>query len=354
MSFDELSDDEWALLAAFVSGQPAGCQRGPGRPRANPRIVANAILWLLTTGEPWSRLPSRYPSVPTCRHWFEEWQLNGALAEMVRLLSEAGRTIVCIPDSLAQDVRPVSGVQTPVAHDRAQGGVVWKSPESWQAGPRAPNGGHAVEPLADISRQLTGWGNDGPLPDDPHADPQGHPRMHPVRETGMSSRQGGGACGPLLMNSSPRPLQVTDRHGYIIYAMAEAVPNAMYRAWTEIVKDGKRVERSGLVGPRFADSQDAQQYALEWACQWIDRQVRTLAAPPGKPLRTATGTGLPVSRPMRMPCPVPEPVAVSSHRVSRQRSGENGACYGTVSESGECHTTGTEQSFAAQKTAGQK
>jgi hypothetical protein len=104
-------------------------------------------------------------------------------------------------------------------------------------------------------------------------------------------------------------LQITDRHGYVIYAMAQPVPNAMYRGWTEIVKDGNRVERSGLVGPRFADQQGAKQYALDWACQWIDRQARTLAAAPGAPASVASANALPVSRPMLI---VTEPPVAAS------------------------------------------
>ena len=67
MFFDELSNDEWAQLAALVSDEPAVRLNRRGRPRAEPRIVANAVLWILTTGEPWSKLPGRYPSGPTCR-----------------------------------------------------------------------------------------------------------------------------------------------------------------------------------------------------------------------------------------------------------------------------------------------
>lgn len=97
MFFDELSNDEWALLAALVSDEPAVRLNRRGRPRAEPRIVANAVLWILTTGEPWSKLPGRYPSGPTCRRRFEEWQLNGTLLEMVRLLSQTGRTFAYVP-----------------------------------------------------------------------------------------------------------------------------------------------------------------------------------------------------------------------------------------------------------------
>src|SRR5205085_543399 len=83
---------------------------------------------------------------------------------------------------------------------------------------------------------------------------------------------------PLSTALAPRGRQVAERHGYLIYVAAERVPNAMYRAWAEIMKDGKRVERSGLVGPRFTDAEAAEHYAFEWAAQWIDRECAMQAA----------------------------------------------------------------------------
>ena len=98
MFFDELSNDEWAQVSALVSDEPAVRLNRRGRPRAEPRIVANAVLWILTTGEPWSKLPGRYPSGPTCRRRFEEWQANGTLAEVIRLLTQNGRAFAYIPE----------------------------------------------------------------------------------------------------------------------------------------------------------------------------------------------------------------------------------------------------------------
>lgn len=125
MFFDELSNDEWALLAALVSDEPAVRLNRRGRPRAEPRIVANAVLWILTTGEPWSKLPGRYPSGPTCRRRFEEWQLNGTLLEMVRLLSQTGRTFAYVPQPAppvaAKPAAPVA--ETPSVRDEHLRGV---------------------------------------------------------------------------------------------------------------------------------------------------------------------------------------------------------------------------------------
>ena len=111
----------------------------------------------------------------------------------------------------------------------------------------------------------------------------------------------------LSMSLAPRGTQVADRRGYVIYVAAEQVPNAMHRAWAEIMKDGKRVERSGLVGPRFVEADAAEQYALDWARQWIDRECRTQAAADAAPAVNAPA----VARPLPAMRHVPEPVTVN-------------------------------------------
>ena len=159
MFFDELSNDEWAQLAALVSDEPAVRLNRRGRPRAEPRIVANAVLWILTTGEPWSKLPGRYPSGPTCRRRFEEWQVNGTLAEMTRLLSQTGRTFVYVPQassSLPAAAKPVLQPDAVSVRDDSLRGVSWKSPESWQTPANATRGWPSLDPLADMTRQLSG------------------------------------------------------------------------------------------------------------------------------------------------------------------------------------------------------
>jgi transposase len=277
MFFDELSNDEWVLLAALVSDEPAVRLNRRGRPRAEPRIVANAVLWILTTGEPWSKLPGRYPSGPTCRRRFEEWQVNGTLTEMVRLLSQTGRTFVYVPQASPPPAatNPVPQPDTVSMRDDSLRGVSWKSPESWQTPANATRGWPSLDPLADMTRQLSGT-----VP--PDVGVRTEPAVSRASELGAVPRR----CDhpldapqrPLPMSLAARGMQVVDRRGYVIYVAAECVPSAMYRAWAEIELDGRRVERSGLVGPRFADPDSAQEYALEWARQWIDRQYRTLGA----------------------------------------------------------------------------
>jgi len=292
MFFDELSNDEWALLAALVSDEPAVRLNRRGRPRAEPRVVANAVLWILTTGEPWSKLPGRYPSGPTCRRRFEEWQLNGTLAEMIRLLSQTGRTFVYVPQA-SQPVAAKPAVQPEALSVREDGlrGVCWKSPESWQTPAGVTHGLRSLDPLADMTRQLS-----GALP---HEALLAAPSVSRAAELGGATPYGDHhPRSPLPMSVAARGTQVVDRRGYVIYVAAERVPSAMYRAWAEIEQDGRRVERSGLVGPRFADPDEAQEYALEWARQWIDRQCRLLSLTPNAPAPGGYARPLPGARTM--------------------------------------------------------
>jgi transposase len=348
MFFDELSNDEWALLAALVSDEPAVRLNRRGRPRAEPRIVANAVLWILTTGEPWSKLPGRYPSGPTCRRRFEEWQLNGTLLEMVRLLSQTGRTFAYVPQPAppvaAKPAAPVA--ETPSVRDEHPRGVSWRSPESWQAPGGMSNSlssWRSADPIADITRQLSGVANVPPVsraPAAPVAAPARHvvraglPRPDEARAVGAAMHGLNSAVAsargtpvpddrrsPLSMSLAPRGTEIIDRRGYVIYVAAEQVPNAMYRAWAEIMKDGKRVERSGLVGPRFEQAEAAEQYALDWARQWIDRECLTLAAAAQSaaaaqasaqaPAHVSANPAPTAARPLPALRHVPEPVAAN-------------------------------------------
>ncbi|SIT39398.1 transposase [Paraburkholderia ribeironis] len=341
MFYDELSNDEWALLAALVADEPAVRLNRRGRPRAEPRVVANAVLWILTTGEPWSKLPGRYPSGPTCRRRFEEWQLNGTLLEMVRLLSQTGRSFAYVP----QPAPPVAAkpaapaAEPPVVRDESLRGVSWRSPESWQAPGVSNTLSHwrSADPIADITRQLSALADTAPVA---HARPAAtastasasRPEVYAAMSTGIGEAGEADATmadldsaiaaarrehalddrrSPLSMSLAAHGKQVADPHGYLIYVVAEQVPNAtsaMYRAWAEITKDGKRVERSGLVGPRFADADAAQQHALEWARQWIDRECATQQAAEAA---GAAHAPMQIARPLPQLRHVPEPVVVN-------------------------------------------
>ena len=327
MFFDELSNDEWAQVAALVSDEPAVRLNRRGRPRAEPRIVANAVLWILTTGEPWSKLPGRYPSGPTCRRRFEEWQADGTLAEVIRLLTRNGRTFAYIPEPTPPAApKPAPVAEAPKPRDEFARGVFWKSPETWQSSVQeegmssgAPSGWRALAPMADITRQLAGSAAveagftdvsrassagafgaavafDGTRHINGQANAQANlPADPPVLaadiaftpdesldERAQAEDQSDETAlaasphTPLWMSlTAPRGLQVAGGQGYVIFVATEPVPNNKFRAWAEIMKDGKRVERSGLIGPRFADADAAHRYALDWARRWIERECGT-------------------------------------------------------------------------------
>ncbi|WP_245841156.1 transposase [Paraburkholderia ribeironis] len=256
MHFNELSDEEWLLIAPVLADAPAA-QRRRGRPRALVRIVANAVLWVLTTGESWSMLPSRYPSAPTCRQRFETWRSSGALAEMYRILSSTGRKFRCGPQLLLGHRHvPAHTIARRTRYEELRK-VLWKDQASWQNPHDAWQPSHTADTFRQVAPQR---------PDSAHAAPErvesrAPAPPHQIHRTilpwmGLPSK---GQTG-----SDPR--------GYVIYFAADRLANGQFRGWAEIVRDERRVARSGLIGPSFEYCETAQQYALEWARRWIDKE----------------------------------------------------------------------------------
>lgn len=54
-------------------------KRKGGRPNQDPRLCLEAILWAARTGQPWSRLPSRFPPRSTILRKLDEWSRNETL-----------------------------------------------------------------------------------------------------------------------------------------------------------------------------------------------------------------------------------------------------------------------------------
>jgi transposase len=284
MFFDELSNDEWALVSALVAeGEIREHRRG--RPRAHPRTIVNAVLWILTTGETWSKLPGHYPTVPTCRRRFNDWQMNGTLIEMVTRLAARGRSFAILPTAPAEV--PVRPVQPVYECDRLRG-VFWQNPESW-GGPSAVGASGADLPFSAGPRRIAEARDvaranaPGPLsatrtamsPHAAHAHAHGHGNSHSYGR----SRLHGQVRETTPMAFEPACVPVHDGHGYTIYAISRPVAGGMFRGWAEIVKDGKRVERSGLIGPRYGQDDEAATYALEWSRRWIAGQSTRVTHP---------------------------------------------------------------------------
>lgn len=279
MNFVELSDDEWMQIAALVSDEPPIRLNRRGRPRAEPRVVANAVLWILTTGESWSRLPARYPSGPTCRRRFDEWHASGTLVELVQLLSQRGRTFAYVPP-VAPPAPRVAEVEEQPAEDDGQPSVFWKSPEAWQAPSRADGAAAhaapgAVDPMESITRQLANvapervadaLGTPAAARSAPPAAPYAPPAHAPREDHPAVSRN------PLWISGADQSVQMAEWRGYAMNLAVQPVRNRMFRASVEILKDGQRIERSGLIGPPFSDRESAKQYAFDWGRKWIERE----------------------------------------------------------------------------------
>ncbi|WP_414439888.1 transposase [Burkholderia sp. 22PA0106] len=334
MFFDELNDEEWTRVSTLIADEPIRLNRR-GRPRAETRVVANAILWILTTGEPWSKLPGRYPSGPTCRRRFEEWLASGTLGEMVAMLTDMSRrTFAYVPPPPPELVVPAASDEPVVNNDRLRG-VFWQNPESWrlpvaeadtwcdeedEAGMRqtvreAPVAA-SIEPPAPLAVQ--------PQP----AARQLAQLLPPVQAAAVAlqAEPAARAANPAESEANaegehPRPVSVRFATvapqsepycGFTLYGTAQPVQNMMYRAWAEIAQDGRRVERSGLIGPRFSDPEAAERFAIAWARDWVD-QHRVLEADAELPAATVAA---PASVPLANHEPVSLPKLRTVHPVS--------------------------------------
>jgi transposase len=255
--FNEISDEEWLLLAPILADPPI-VHRGRGRPRADGRVVANAVLWVLTTGDSWTMLPSHYPSAPTCRHRFEAWRSSGALAQMYRILSGTGREFRCGPQLTLERRAVPSRRIDPQTRDEGLRRVFWRDQASWQTPREAWQSSRTADTFRDIARQLpySADSEDG-------APERGETRA-PVTPLHAVHR----IASPWMGLASKGETE-SDPHGYVIYTAADRLANMRFRGWAEIMRDGRRVARSGLIGPSFRNCETAQRYALEWARCWI-------------------------------------------------------------------------------------
>ena len=72
---NDLSDEEWALVAPLIS--PA--KRGGRRREIDVREVLNAIFYVLSTGCQWQALPRDLPPKSTAHDYFMLWGWDGTL-----------------------------------------------------------------------------------------------------------------------------------------------------------------------------------------------------------------------------------------------------------------------------------
>ena len=100
---------EAALDGGKIVSDGGAPQRG--RPRAAPRAMVNAALWILWTGAGWLTLPPHYPSPSTCRRHFERWLADGTWHAMTQRLAARGRVMECAKAVAAHEQ---SSAMTPV------------------------------------------------------------------------------------------------------------------------------------------------------------------------------------------------------------------------------------------------
>ncbi len=67
-----------AVASPRLAVSSAKASKG-GRPWADDRKCCEGILWILSTGAPWSEAPRRYGSSTTCWQRLSEWSKSGVL-----------------------------------------------------------------------------------------------------------------------------------------------------------------------------------------------------------------------------------------------------------------------------------
>lgn len=75
----ELTDEQCALVEKHFVRR----KRKTGRPRRDPRVMLNGVMWILATGAPWRDLPERFGPWQTVYHHFRVWRTAGVFARVI-------------------------------------------------------------------------------------------------------------------------------------------------------------------------------------------------------------------------------------------------------------------------------
>ena len=96
----DLTDREWALIKPFMP-LPSPI----GRPRTTDlRAVADAILYMASTGCQWRQLPKDFPPYSTVQGYFYDWSRSGMFAAINHMLVMASR------EATGREASPSAGV----------------------------------------------------------------------------------------------------------------------------------------------------------------------------------------------------------------------------------------------------
>jgi len=97
----DLTDQQWALLAPlFADDAP---RRGPKK-TVSPRLILNALFYLVREGCRWRSLPPQYPPWPTVYYHFRRWQAQCLWTQIYCQLHERLRVV------LGRDPLPSAGI----------------------------------------------------------------------------------------------------------------------------------------------------------------------------------------------------------------------------------------------------
>jgi transposase len=89
----KLTDAQWAVVESLLPLPPSRSD-GRGRPRRGNRQILDGVLWMLRTGAQWSELPARFPPKSTCHDRFQEWNRQGAIANVLNVLKALADDLV--------------------------------------------------------------------------------------------------------------------------------------------------------------------------------------------------------------------------------------------------------------------
>ena len=78
----QLTDEQWFLVEADIPTSKART----GRPRRDPRLMLDGIMWVLATGAPWRDLPERFGPWQTVYDHFRNWRKSGVFERLLAAL----------------------------------------------------------------------------------------------------------------------------------------------------------------------------------------------------------------------------------------------------------------------------
>ncbi len=78
----DLTEAQWNRIK-FIFERPEKV----GRPSLNPRIVFNALMWILKSGARWRDLPARYGNWHSIYHKFRLWCSLGLFDRLLKVIN---------------------------------------------------------------------------------------------------------------------------------------------------------------------------------------------------------------------------------------------------------------------------